>query len=94
MIRKHVILARFQNLLITTHYFKPHTEALPCYIKDTADSIDKINSENIAGETFLLIFSVKCLCINIPNKKRIEAAKEDLKSQLQLKLLSNFYFSY
>ena len=41
------------------HYLKPHVEALPSYIKDTADFINKFNgAENITEETFLVLLDV------------------------------------
>ena len=63
------------------HYLRPRVEALPSYIKDTVDFINKINGiENITDETFLDTLDVKPLYTNIPNHEGIEAAKEALKS--------------
>ena len=42
------------------HYLRPNAEALPSYIKDTADFISKINGvENITEDTFLVTLDVK-----------------------------------
>ena len=44
------------------HYLKPHAEALPYYIKDTADFINKINGvENITEKTFLVFLRCNIL---------------------------------
>ena len=59
------------------HYLKPQAEALPSYIKNTADFINKINDgENITGEIFLVTLDVKFLHTNNPNYKGIEAQKK------------------
>ena len=64
---------------LVDHHIKPHAEALPSYIKDKADFINKINEvENITEETFLVSLDVKFLYTNIPNHEGIQAAKEAL----------------
>ena len=63
------------------HYVKLHAVAVPSYIKDTADFINKINeAENIAEETFLVTLNVKSLYTNIPNHEGIDDAGEVLNS--------------
>ena len=63
------------------HYLQPHAQALPSYIQDTTDFINKINkTENITENTFLVTLDVKSLYTNIPNHEGIEAAKEALNS--------------
>ena len=63
------------------HYLKPHAEALPSYIKDTTDFINKTNGvQNITEDQFLVTLDVKSLFTNIPNHEGIKAAKEPLNS--------------
>ena len=63
------------------HYLKPLAEALPSYIKDTTDFINKINGvQNITEDQFLVTLDVKSLFTNIPNHEGIKAAKEPLNS--------------
>ena len=79
------------------HYLKPHAEALPSYIKDIADFINKINdTENTTEETFLVFLDAKLLCTIIPKHKGINAAEEALntvpKKPIAAKVITKFLF--
>ena len=44
------------------HYLQPHINALPSYIKDTSDFINKISeTENMTKDKFLVTLDVKSL---------------------------------
>ena len=46
------------------------------YIKDTNDSVNKINNFKLQKNSFLVTMDVKALYTNIPNNKSIAAVKE------------------
>ena len=66
-------------------------EALPSYIKNKVDFVNKINDaeKKTAEETFLVFLDEKSLYTNIPKHKGIKAAKEPLNTA---KVITKFLF--
>ena len=74
---------------------RPLAEALPSYIKDTADFINKTNvAENITEEIFLVTLDVKSLYPKIPNHEGVTAAKEALKSVPKKPIATKFILKF
>ena len=64
------------------NYVQPHAKALPSYVKDTTDFINKFeNVKDISIDSILVTLDVKTLYSNIPNHEGIEAVKETLNNQ-------------
>ena len=55
-------------------FIKPFVHALPAYIKDSTDFINKLSSvTDLPGDTFLLTLDVTSLYTNIPHSEGLEA---------------------
>ena len=63
----HVLLA---------YNLQPLAKEIRSSIKDTNDSVNKINNFKLPKNSFLVTMDVKALCINISSNKSIAAAKE------------------
>ena len=63
----HVLLA---------YNLQPLAKEIRSSIKDTNDSVNKINNFKLPENSFLVTMDVKALCTNISSNKSIAAAKE------------------
>ena len=67
---------------LTDHYLQLHAKALPSYVKDSTDFINKLeNVKDTSKESILVTLDVKALYTNIPNHEGIEAVKETLNNK-------------
>ena len=59
------------------HYFQPHVQNLPSYVKDTPDFNKKVRDiQEDTGDTILVFMVVKCSYANTSNHEGKEAVKE------------------
>ena len=64
------------------HYLQSHTQALPSYVIDTTDFINKLeNIKDISKDSILVTLDVKPLYTRISIHECIEAVKETLNNQ-------------
>ena len=59
------------------HYLQPHAKALPSYVKDTTDLINKHeNVKDTSKDSILVTLNVKVFYTNIPNHEDTETVKK------------------
>ena len=71
-----------KNSKLVYHYLQPHSKALPSYVQDTTDFINKLKTVKDESKDFILVtLDVRALHTNIPNDKSIEVVKKTLNNQ-------------
>ena len=65
------------------HHLQPLNQALPSYIKDTTDFLNKLDSlpKKLPKNTIMVTMDVRALYTNVPNNEGIEAVKHFLRAR-------------
>ena len=76
------------------YYLQPEVKKLKSYVKDSTDSIEKIEAiDHVSDDSYLVSLDVRSLYTNIPQKEGIEAVKQKLKRSkpsMSIKVILNF----
>ena len=74
-----ILIPKTLKAYITTKIYKYNNPGrpvvIPSYIKDTNDSVNKIDNFKVSENSFLVTMDVKALHTNIPNNEGIAAVK-------------------
>ena len=65
------------------HHLQPLNQALPSYIKDTTDFLNKLEAlpEELPENTIMVTMDVRALYTNVPNNEGIDAVKHFLRAR-------------
>ena len=65
------------------YHLQPLNQALPSYIKDTTDFLNKLDTlpDQLPEESILVTMDVRALYTNVPNEEGIDAVKQFLRAR-------------